>query len=183
MTHSQSMLRRLLKTGVLLIAVLAGSVGCVAAAINTSTYAVKSAPRDELLPAAESGDAEAQYQLGQSYCCMGPGFDTQTATEWLCKSAKQHNAKAMVELGRIYLGDVSRTMAPGQKILRAVSAKEFKAVAHVWLSRASAAGNENAAERLTKLSARMTADDFEKARVLDEKWPHVPCEYNDVFGE
>ena len=169
---------------VLLIVVLSvGVSGCVGAAINSSTYAVKSAARDELLPAAESGDAEAQYELGQSYCCMGPGFDTQTATEWLCRAAKQENAKAMVELGRIYLGDVSRTMAPGQKILRAVSAKEARAIAYVWLSRASAAGNERAGERLEGLSSRMTADDIQKAQVLAERWPDVPCEYNDVFGE
>ena len=183
MANAHSRTSLVLRTSFLILAIAICSAGCVGAAVNTTTYAVKSASRDELQPVAESGDADAQYELGKSYCCMGPGFDTQTATEWLCKAARQNNAKAMIELGRIYLGDVSRTAAPGQKILRAVSAKEAKAVAHVWLSRASAAGNENAGERLTKLSEKMTTQDFQKAQAMAEKWPDVPCEYNDVFGD
>lgn len=183
MTSRQTPSLHLLKTSILLIAIATSSAACVGAAVGTTTYAVKSASRDELQPAAERGDAEAQFELGKSYCCMGPGFDTQTATEWLCRAARQESGKAMLELGRIYVGDVSRTTAPGQKILRAVSAKQAKAVAHVWLSRASAAGNGQAGEWLAKLSTRMTADDIQKARTLDERWPDVPCEYDDVFGD
>lgn len=174
---------RLLRTVTLLLTVATSSVACVGAAVNTGTYAVKSASRDELRPLAESGDADAQYELGQSYCCMGPGFDTQTATEWLCRAAKQEDARAMVELGRIYLGDVSRTAAPGQKLLQAVSAREARAIAYVWLSRASISGHENAADRLARLSTRMTPDDLRLAQSLDERWPDVPCEYDEVLGE
>ncbi|MDJ0655719.1 MAG: hypothetical protein QNJ40_16255 [Xanthomonadales bacterium] len=182
MTKPKSALDHL-RRAFLLVVTASCTAGCVGAAVSTTTYATKSASRDALWPPAARGDAEAQYELGKSYCCMGPGFDTQTATAWLCKAASQDNAKAMVELGRIYLGDVSRTPSPGQKILRAVSAKEAKAVAHVWLSRASAAGNEKAGDWLAKLSTRMTDDDFSKARALDQRWPDVPCEYNHVFGE
>ena len=157
--------------------------GCVAAAVGSTTYAVKAAPRAELESRAENGDAEAQYELGKSYCCMGPGFDTQTATEWLCKAARQENREAMLELGRIYLGDVSRTVAPGQKLLRAVSAKEAKPVAYVWLTRASDAGNEKAQEWLSKLTTRMTEDDMRRAGEFEQRWPNVPCEYNQVFGD
>ena len=167
--------------GILVIAFL--SSGCVAAAVGSTTYAVKAAPRAELQPRAESGDADAQYELGKSYCCMGPGFDTQKATEWLCRAARQENREAMFELGRIYLGDLSRTAAPGQKLLRAVSAKKAEPIAYVWLSRASENDNEKAQEWLSKLSAGMTDEDFRKAESLDEKWPDVPCEYNQVFGE
>lgn len=157
--------------------------GCVGAAVNSTTYAVKAAPRAELQKRAENGDVAAQYELGKSYCCMGPGFDTQTATEWLCKAARQENREAMLELGRIYLGDVSRTAAPGQKLIRAVSAKEAKPVAYVWLTRASAAGNEKAQERLDKLTTRMTEDDMRRAAEFERRWPSVPCEYNQVFGD
>lgn len=157
--------------------------GCVGAAVNSTTYAVKAAPRAELEPLAEAGEAEAQYELGKSYCCMGPGFDTQTATEWLCRAARQKNREAMLELGRIYLGDVSRTAAPGQKLLRAVSAKEAKPVAYVWLTRASDNGHEKAQEWLGRLTTRMTEEDLRRAEEFDKKWPDVPCEYNQVFGE
>ena len=157
--------------------------GCVGAAVNSTTYAVKAAPRAELEPLAEAGDAEAQYELGKSYCCMGPGFDTQKATKWLCRAARQENREAMLELGRIYLGDVSRTAAPGQKLRRAVSAKEAKPVAYVWLTRASDNGHEEAEEWLNKLASRMTEEDLTRAELIDDKWPNVPCEYNQVFGE
>ncbi len=175
--------KNILAVCVLLIAVASGLSGCVAAAVNTTTIAVKSAPRDELRPQAEAGDAVAQYELGKSYCCMGPGFDTQTATEWLCKAARQENREAMLELGRIYLGDVSRSAAPGQKLLRAISAKEAKPVAYVWLTRASNNGHEKAQEWLDKLTTRMTEEDLRRADGIDAKWPNVPCEYNQVFGE
>ncbi len=174
--------KNLLAVCVLLVAAASGLSGCVAAAVNTTTIAVKSAPRDELRPQAEAGDAVAQYELGKSYCCMGPGFDTQTATEWLCKAARQENREAMLELGRIYLGDVSRSVAPGQKLLRLVSAKEAKPIAYVWLTRASANGHPKAEEWLRELASRMTDEDLRRAGEFDQEWPSIPCEYDQVFG-
>ena len=156
--------------------------GCVAAAVNTTTIAVKSAPRGELQPQAEAGDANAQYELGKSYCCMGPGFDTQTATEWFCKSARQGNADAMYELGRVYLGDVSRSPAPGQKLLRAISAKRNSTSAYLWLSRAAANNHTDAVAKLDNLKGSISADELAEAINLDASWPNVPCEYSDVFG-
>lgn len=156
--------------------------GCVAAAVNTTAIAVKSAPRGELQPQAEAGDANAQYELGKSYCCMGPGFDTQRATEWFCKSARQGNADAMYELGRVYLGDVSRSPTPGQKLLRAISAKRDHANAYLWLSRAAAADHPDAVAKLDELKNSINDDDLSEATNLDASWPNVPCEYSDVFG-
>ena len=174
--------RNTLAVCVLLVAAAGGLSGCVAAAVNTTTIAVKSAPRDELQPQAEAGDPVAQYELGKSYCCMGPGFDTQTATKWLCKAARQKNREAMLELGRIYLGDVSRTAAPGQKLLRLATAKEAMPLAYVWLTRASANGHPKAEEWLQKLASRMTDEDMRLATQFDQKWPDIPCEYDQVFG-
>lgn len=157
--------------------------GCVAAAVNTSTYAIKGLPRAELQPLAEAGDAAAQYELGRSWCCMGPGFDTQTATEWLCAAARQGNADAMYELGRIYLGDVSRTPAPGQKLRRALSARKSPAHAHLWLSLASEASHPDAGETLAKLDDDIAADERDAARRLAGDWRSAPCEYDDVFAD
>lgn len=183
MTNQHSLSRPAFRN--ILASLLAGVLtsGCVGVAVNSTTYAVKAAPRAELTPLAEAGNADAQYKLGKSYCCMGPGFDTQTATKWLCKAARQGNREAMLELGRIYLGEVSRTAAPAQKVIRAVAAKEAKPIAYVWLARASNSGHEKAQERLNKLATRMTEEDLRRADELGEKWPNVPCEYNDVFGK
>lgn len=156
--------------------------GCVGAAMSASTLAVKSGPRDELLPLAESGDSAAQYELGKSYCCMGVGFDTQTATEWLCKAARQGNADAMFELGRIYDGDVSRTLAPGQKLMQALQAKESPVHAYMWLSLAASIDYPAAKNRLATVQKKISTGDGAIANRLKEVWQRAPCEYNEVFG-
>ena len=157
--------------------------GCVAAAVNTSTYAIKAMPRSELQPRADAGDAAAQYELGKSWCCMGPGFDTQTATEWFCKSARQGNVDAMYELGRVYLGEISRTPAPGQKLRRALTAQTSPVHAHLWLSMAAAGGHELAASRLARLSESMTDEGRAASEKLAAAWRDAPCDHRAVFGE
>lgn len=54
-------------------------------------------------PKAETGDAEAQFQLGQMYA-LGHGFkqNYRTAAEWYEKAAEQGNAKARTALGLLY---------------------------------------------------------------------------------
>lgn len=156
--------------------------GCVGAAMSASTLAIKSGPREELQPLAEAGDSAAQYELGKSYCCMGVGFDTQTATEWLCKAARKGNADAMYELGRIYQGDVSRTLAPGQKLMQAINAKESRPHAQLWLSLAASADHPDARERLAKLTKNMSENDGVIAKRLKEVWRNTPCEYDKVFS-
>ena len=165
-----------------LLALVSHLCGCVAAALNTSTLAVKAIPRAELKVAAEAGDAESQYKLGNSYCCMGPGFDTQTATIWYCKAARQGNAEAMFELGRIYLGEVSRTPAPGQKVMRKFVAKESASHAHMWLSLAVAANHEDARAKLARLEEHIGEPDLLQGRAFLTDWQHVACEYEEVFA-
>lgn len=167
----------------LFIGAVVGLSGCVAAAVNTSAIAVKGAPRSELRPKAEAGEAAAQYELGKSYCCMGPGFDTQVATEWYCKAAYQGNADAMYELGRVYLGDVSRSPAPGQKLRRALSAKKSPPHAHLWLSRAALSEHADAQQLFVKLEKDIADEDLTTAERFASTWREVACEYDDVFGK
>lgn len=48
---------------------------------------------------AQAGNIEAQYQLGNSYCCGDSGFwDTKQAVYWWCQAAKQGHADAQVRL-------------------------------------------------------------------------------------
>lgn len=169
-----------LLTSMLLIVVIVLS-GCVGATMGASTLAMKAGPRDELQPLAEGGDSAAQYELGKSYCCMGVGFDTQTATEWLCKAARQGNADAMYELGRIYQGDISRTLAPGQKLMQAMNAKESRPHAHLWLSLAASADHPDAQKRLAKLKKSINTNDGVIANRLQAAWRNAPCEYETVF--
>lgn len=156
--------------------------GCVAAGIGGTTYAVKASQRGELESAANAGDPVAQYKLGLSHCCMGPGFSAQTATEWLCKSARQGYAPAQYELGRIYAGEVSRTPAPGQKVLRAVTAKSDEAISLAWFELAADKGHERALERITKSGIEPQAEDWGSPGRTFPVLHELPCEYEDVFG-
>ncbi len=54
--------------------------------------------RQRLLAPAEQGDAQAQYELGVSYCCGTGYYDTVRAIEWWCKAAKQGHTLASRKL-------------------------------------------------------------------------------------
>jgi TPR repeat protein len=166
-----------------LITLLALLSGCIGAAINTSTLAVKAADRDALRTLAEAGDSIAQYELGKSYCCTGPGFSSQTGTEWLCKSAHQGNADAMYELGRIDLGDISRSPAPGQKLRHMISSRKSPAHAFVWLSLASHTNHADAKKLLAELEENISVAERAEAARMMPGWQTMECEYNQVFGQ
>ncbi len=58
---------------------------------------------DDVRKAAEQGDAEAQYRLGESYVAGGPfGHDDVAGLSWLSKAAEQGYAKALFSLSVMY---------------------------------------------------------------------------------
>ena len=171
-----------MRLGILaLLCIVLVTSGCAAAAISSGTYAVKAMKRDDLLPLAEAGDVQAQYQLGKSWCCMGPGFDTQTATEWLCAAAAQQHPEALYELGRIYDGAVSRTPAPGQKLLRLATAKRSPAHALAFYQRAASLGNTDAATQQQELEHQLSAATLQHAAALASNLEDA-CTYEQVFA-
>lgn len=155
---------------------------CVGMAIKGSTLAVKSIGRGELEQLAEAGNADAQYQLGKSHCCTGAGFDTQLATEWLCKAASQGQRDAMYELGRIYLGELSRTPAPMQKLRQLVTSKESRVHAWYWLDKAESLAQPDAAHKLLTLDGQITDEERQQAAALTNTLASIPCEHDDVFA-
>ncbi len=165
-------------TGALLLALLNG---CAGVAISSGTYAVKSADREALQPRAEAGDAQAQYSLGMSWCCMGPGFDTQTSTQWLCRAATHGNAEALYELGRIYQGEISRTPAPGQKLVRLLTANSSPAHALAFYTLAAHAGHAEAATRQAQLEAASDEATRLSAQAIQQDFSGQ-CEYDSVFA-
>ena len=170
-------------TPVILLASANLLAGCVAAGIHGTTYAVKSSDRSSLEPAAEAGNPEAQTKLGISYCCRGPGFSTQKATEWLCKAAHQDYAIAQYELGRIYSGDTSRTPAPGQKLTHLALAKKNEPLSLMWFELAASNGHEKAAERTADLRKEMGDEDVGTAEALSADWRSASCHYDQAFSD
>lgn len=165
----------------LLLALLLSTTGCVGVAINGATIAAKATPRAELEEKALHGDAEAQYELGLSHCCMGVGFSTQTATEWLCRAAAQDHPGAMYELGRIYLGEVSRTPAPLQKVARLATARRSNSHAYYWLNAAAESGHQRANQKLAALDSTLSAQERHAAESFNANSEELACTYNEVF--
>ncbi len=77
--------------------------GLLTAPIATAQNTPRALGEAGLADVAESGDAEAQFQLGLRYY-TGKGIkqDAQTGMAWLSKAAAQGHGKAMLVIGSIY---------------------------------------------------------------------------------
>jgi tetratricopeptide (TPR) repeat protein len=99
-------MRSPLKTG--LVALLLALAGPAAADVESGWQAFLNGDYDtaldQLEPAADAGDATAQYYLGVLYYDHGEGVlrNYRTATGWYEKAAAQGNSDAQFNLGMIY---------------------------------------------------------------------------------
>lgn len=103
--------------------------------------------RDDLAEAADSGDAEAQYELALGLMtgfCKGEKIDIDSpqAFGWLMKAAEQGHAAAMENIGRAFLRGYVGADA-GNRFLRI-----DRAVARDWLLKALVAGAAGACREL-----------------------------------
>lgn len=144
--------------GVALAAVLAA--GCAAPpALDTQT---------RLRAAAQSGDKDAQYQLGQSLCCgIGGGYDTQEALHWLCRSALQGHPGAQYALGRHYGWRNDTAYRP--------SVPQDRIYAYMWYSLAALQGIEVAAADRDALAQDMSPGDLAAAADRVRDWRKLGC--------
>ncbi len=78
------------------LAFLAVLAGCAAPSLNRVD--ADNAARQRLLAPAEQGDAQAQYELGASYCCGAGFYNTAEAIKWWCLAARQGHLQARQEL-------------------------------------------------------------------------------------
>ena len=121
---------------------------------------VKAGGQAKFESAAEGGDAVAQYQLGIYLLTTG---QTNTAVDWLIKSAKQQNTDAMVWLGGAYVKGmmVQKIITNGLAWLESASQKDADVTA--WLALLYVDGSlgtndpAKAVDLLEKASARGSA--------------------------
>ena len=72
-------------------------VSCSASHTNKMSYA--EAERVEWHDKAENGNAEAQFMLGEAYCCGNTGFfSTEEAVKWWCKASQNGYDRATKRL-------------------------------------------------------------------------------------
>lgn len=176
---------RLLRLGgVLGLLALAGCVGAVAEGANIT--------RDKVIvsnnmAAAQAGDAEAQYRVGDALCCSlneGEGFyDTPQAVDWLCRATAQSHGPAAYKLGAIYAGDVVEGIRVMRRVAQKVAGSSTdRAVAYGWLRRAEALGVGDAREAGTALWAKLNAAERAKAEAMVLGRTPLPCTWNEVIG-
>lgn len=167
--------------------------GCAAIPVEGAIAAKSEVVIANHIEAAENGDAEAQYKVGDAHCCSineGSGiYNTQKAVDWLCRSAQQGYSPAMFRLGKILTGDVF----DGPRVLARVSFGIYEQVtnetttnfplAMAWLLQARDAGEEGAEERVNEVWAEMTAADQLSAETYYTLGNNAPCSWREVSGK
>ncbi|WP_093421662.1 tetratricopeptide repeat protein [Tranquillimonas alkanivorans] len=110
--------------------------------------------REELWPAARSGNADAEELIGVMYA-MGLGVerDDVRAFEWYLRSAMKGHPGAQSGVGWYY--EVGRGM-PAPDLVRA----------YMWYTLSAIGGDPDAAISLEEVVKKMTAEQIEKAHVL-----------------
>jgi TPR repeat protein len=163
-----------------------GLGGCAAVAIEGGQAAKSEVIISQNIKAAESGDAKAQFSVGEAYCCSlneGSGlFNTRTSVEWLCKAARQNYAPAMFKLGKIYSGDTIDGIRLARRAAAGVvgTSTNFP-VAAAWLRLADMNGERAAGGRLADVWKDMSAADRTAAQRLFATGVSNQCLWNEVI--
>ena len=108
----------------------------------------------ELLPAARSGNAEAEELIGVMYALgLGVERDDIRAFEWYLRASMKGHAGAQSGVGWYY--EVGRGL-PAPDLVRA----------YMWYGLSTIGGDPDAAISVTEVAKKMTAEQIEKAQVL-----------------
>ncbi|MGR3512166.1 MAG: tetratricopeptide repeat protein [Paracoccaceae bacterium] len=112
------------------------------------------AAREALLPAARSGNADAEELIGVMYALgLGVEKDPERAFEWYLRSSLKGHPGAQSGLGWYY--ELGLGM-PAPDLVRA----------YLWYGLSSIGGDPDAVDSLEELTPRMTADQIARAQVL-----------------
>ena len=136
--------------------------GCAGVVIETANVVADKARLQSNLEKAEAGDPAAQFAVGDALCCSGDAaegsaYSTENAIRWLCASADQGNADAMMKLGKIFSGDQTDGVRVIRRLLNAASGTPTNlGAAYYWYSEAGEAGKEDGALALLDLQKEMT---------------------------
>jgi TPR repeat protein len=175
-----------------LAAILVSAVlleGCYAPVIEGAQQGYDYIRRDPLQAATAAGDAVAQYELGDTYCCHGGGpmdkvsiYDNDKATYWYCRAARQGYGPAQIRLARVYSGHPIH----GLHIALRASAltatpKTDLSVALMWASVAVNHGADDATELRDQIMGQATSEQRARGSMLMRNWRAAPCGWAEVF--
>ncbi|MCX7219248.1 tetratricopeptide repeat protein [Undibacterium sp.] len=142
------------------------------------------------MKAAEKGDAQAQFELGQSLLqnMEGNPEDTAMGVLWLRKAASNGNSSAMVALGRLAKngvgvlqsyaqalewmqaaankGNPEGMLELGRLYRDGVAVPKDTVLAYIWLNRSAALHNRSAAQERDLIANGLNADKLKEAQSL-----------------
>lgn len=172
---------------VCVLSVLLAAGGCVGAVTESANISRDKVIIANNIEAAEAGDAEAQYKVGDALCCSineGHGFyDTREAVDWLCRAAEQHHGPAALKLGEIYSGDVVSGVRLMRRAAQGIAGNSTNVpVAYAWLRRAKADGMADAGTLAQTLWDELPDDQRADADAMVEGRQSLPCGWNSVIG-
>lgn len=155
---------------------------------NASAAASSAEKKADQMRTAEKGDAQAQFEVGQSLLQASNGNPETTALAlgWLKKSAASGNANAMVALGRLSKsgvgvlqnyalslewikaaadkGNPDGMLELGRLYRDGVAVDRDMAQAYIWLNRAAAMQNRTAAQERDVIARTFTAEELKEAQ-------------------
>lgn len=133
-------------------------------------------PTERLEQSAINGDTEAQYLLGQSYCCgLEEGKNDEKAVTWWCQAARDGHTQAQFELGRLYqMGDL--TLAAETRY-RSVPVKKDNVVALAWYAVAARNGHTLAKKYEALLYRNLNSVEKQQAYEMLRDPRSIPCRY------
>ncbi len=162
------------------------AAGCASIAVEGAQATKSEVIISRNIDEAREGDAEAQYKVGNAYCCSvheGSGlYNTKTSVEWLCRSAKQDYAPAMLKLGKIYSGDVIDGVRLSRRVAQGLAGtSENMLVAWAWLQLAADREEGDAAKRAKKIWDTFDEAEQATAKGIYDEGLNAPCDWSDVI--
>ncbi len=155
------------------LAFILSTSGCAIPVVEGVKSVMAKQNIEEFTVAATSGDAEAQYQLGNNFCCgNGYLFDTYQALYWHCKAAVQGHKLAQLELANIYAGKIgimNRFKSQGM-------AYQDLVLAYTWYTEAINQGMEEAVAVRESIQAELTPAQQQQALLKSSSLLKTRCE-------
>ncbi len=150
------------------LTLLVALTGCIEYAFNAGHYVVDTAEMQPWRVLAQEGDIEAQYRMGEYYCCGNrPRYDNVGALHWYCLAAKQGQRDALFKVGELYqtANEYEGNIIPQSDVM-----------AFAYYVTASRHGHEGAKESAKKLHFDLQPEQIKEAGRLIEDWPGIACE-------
>lgn len=142
--------------------------GCIETVYRSGKFLVDATELQPWKKLALDGDVEAQYKVGELYCCGDrPDHDNVQALYWWCQAAKKGQRDAQYKVGWMMedAHEYKGSIVPYNPVL-----------ASVYYTKALANGQPDAAKALAKMKPPLTDEQKKEAAELLEEWPNIACE-------